>query len=161
VMLFTGARNRRATKSETSHRQTAKRVGMETIALVGVIALTTLMTSAAPARVAVTRPFSTTLRSTTLLVDLTIDPARSGRNVVHLYVLTPTGRTRAVDDLTASASLPSKSIDSLRIAVVRAGSNHFQALGTDFPLKGTWRVDLTVKTDPFTEEVLSGSVTIE
>lgn len=44
--------------------------------------------------------------------------------------------------------------------MVRAGTNHFQALGLDLPIKGTWRIDVTVKLDAFTEETGSTTFTL-
>ena len=44
--------------------------------------------------------------------------------------------------------------------MVRAGPNHFQALAFDIPLGGTWRIDVAIKLDAFTEETGSATFTL-
>jgi hypothetical protein len=48
----------------------------------------------------------------------------------------------------------------LPLTMLRAGSNHFQVLGADLPVTGTWRIDAQVRVDTFTEESASTSVVI-
>ena len=83
-------------------------VGAETVLAVVVLAVTSLLVNAQPARSALAQPFSATMRGEMVLVDVTIDPAKAGPADLHLYTLSPTGGVQEVEDLTASLSLPSR-----------------------------------------------------
>jgi copper transport protein len=98
------------------------------------------------------------MRAETVLVDLTVDPARPGRNDIHLYVLRPDGLPQKVVGITATGSLPAKGVEGLPLTMLRAGSNHFQGLGANLPLTGTWRIDAQVRVDEFTDEAASTSI---
>lgn len=161
VLVALGARNRRVLRTSAGQiLPMQRRIALESTLSVGVIAITTLLTGAAPARTVVARPVNVTLTAPTLLVDLTVEPARRGRNNIHLYALKRTGLPLSVKDITATASLPSQGIENVALTLLRAGSNHFQVLGADFPIAGTWRIDATIRIDEFTEEAASAAVTI-
>src|SRR5207245_1803896 len=73
-------------------------------------------------------PFSTEMRSTQppMLVDVTIDPAKAGPVVIHIYTLTPSGANSYITNATATMSLPSKGIASIDVPLERAGPSHFR-----------------------------------
>lgn len=164
AMLVVGAYNRRAVRRAGNAperlSEVRRRIGAEAIGGVLVLVATALLVNTAPARDVVARPQSSTLRAQTTLVDLTVAPARRGRNDVHLYALTPEGLPKPVTEISASAELPSAGIAPIPLRLVRAGPNHFQVLALDLPIAGTWRITARVRVDAFTEEVASGTVTV-
>ena len=156
TMVALGAKNRRVLHAKS----VASRVAVESALSIGVLLFTTLLTGTAPARDVVSRPVTVTMTAKTVLVDLTIEPARKGRNQIHLYVLRPDGEPQKVVAITGTASLPARGIEGLPLTLLRAGSNHFQVLSIDLPVAGTWRIDAQVRIDTFTEEAASATVTI-
>ena len=137
-----------------------RRLVVEVAMGVAVIGVTALLVNVAPAREAVARPVALRLSTTTLTIDMTIDPARKGRNSIHMYALTKTGAQQAIDHAALSASLPGSGIEPIELKVLRAGPNHFQVLNADLPVRGTWTFDVAVGVDQFTEERVTAQVTL-
>ena len=61
-----------------------------------------------PARSALAKPFSATMKNDLVLVDVTVDPAKTGPAALHFYTLSPTGGQQEVEELTATLTLPSQ-----------------------------------------------------
>ena len=158
-LLLLGARNRRslAAGNTMAIRRT---IAVEIVGVAAVLVLTALVVSLPPARDVVARPLSVSVTTQTGLVDITVDPAKRGRNELHIYALTKDGAVRPIESISATLSNPVAGIDSLDTPVVRAGPNHFQALALDIPLGGTWRIDVAIKLDAFTEETGSATFTL-
>jgi copper transport protein len=126
----------------------------ELLGIVAVLAVTAVLTNVTPARTAGDRGIVTVrTKLGTSTLEVTIDPARPGRNDVHAYVLDERG---AVDDRYDSAefalALPAQDVGPLSRTPVNAGPGHFQLVGVDLPLKGEWTLTVTVKPDRFTLE---------
>ena len=121
-------------------------VGGEAAIGLAVLAVTALLVNAPPARTALAQPFSTEFVTPQLLIEVTVDPAKTGPVDVHLYTLTRSGQVTDVVEMTATLSLPDKSIGPLRVPVTRAGPGHFSAYGFDVPLRGRWTLEITART---------------
>lgn len=165
LLVVLGAKNRRALAGADASpgvavRAVRRTVGIEVAGMAAVIGVTALVVNLAPARDVVSRPIAVTVQTATGLVDITVDPAKRGTNALHLYALTKEGASRPVEELSATLSNAAAGIERLESRIVRAGPNHFQALSLDVPLAGTWRVDVSVKLDAFTEESGSASFTL-
>ena len=131
----------------------------EALAAVAVVAMTTVLVDAIPARTDLERPFATTIEAgSELLVDVTIDPAAPGPVDLHLYTLTPTGSVAEAQTVEASIRLPADGIGPVEVPLQRAGPGHFAAYGFDVPVPGEWRLDVTVRTTDIDQE--RGSTTI-
>ena len=156
-----GGLNRRWLRSgEGALTPLRRRMGFETLGSIAIVAATSLLVNAAPARESVIRPVSETLRAQTVLIDVTFDPARKGLNEIHLYALTKAGLPQKVIAITATMELPSAGVEPISLQLLRAGPNHFQALGADLPVGGTWRIAVQVQLDEFTEQSAAGVVRI-
>ena len=123
-----------------------------------VILVTSLLVNVAPAREAVGKPIGVQLTATSLRVDLTVDPARKGRNAIHIYTLKPTGEPLAIHQATLFATKSGADIEPIELRVLRAGPNHFQVLNADLPFKGKWILEVVVDIDEFTEERTSAEI---
>jgi copper transport protein len=120
-------------------------VGAETVLAIAVLAVTSLLVSAEPARSALARPFSTEMKTDTVLIDVTVDPAKAGPADFHFYTLTPAGGPQPVEEFTADLRLPDRDVGPLPIPVKRAGPNHFSSYGFEIPLRGKWQLDVTAR----------------
>jgi copper transport protein len=120
-------------------------VAGEVLIGVAVLAVTAGLVNAVPGHTALARPFSTELRAGEYFVDVTVDPAKAGPVAVHVYTLNRTGRVTEVEELTASLSLPSRSLGPLPVPLQRAGPGHFAAYGFDVPITGDWKLEVVVR----------------
>jgi copper transport protein len=114
---------------------------------IGVITVTALLVNAQPARSALApRLFSTEVKAgdPPMLIDVTVDPAKSGANTIHVYTLTPAGQNLAIREMSATLSLPSKGVTGLPANLERGGANHFLVTGLVVPFAGKWKMTLHV-----------------
>jgi copper transport protein len=136
-------------------------VGAETVIAVVVLAVTALLVNAQPARSALAKPFSTEMRSDMVLVDVTVDPAKTGPAAFHFYTLSPQGGQQEVQDLTASLTLPSQDVGPLSIPVQRAGPGHFSAYNFTIPLRGDWKLEVKALLSDIDEATVSTTVPVK
>ncbi len=137
-----------------------RRMLVESLLATVVITVTALLVNSPPSIEVLGKPVSVTMHGTTFLLDTTVSPAQSGTNRLHFYALTPEGQTQTVEAMTVTASMPSSDIAPIDLNVVRAGSNHFQALQADLPVKGPWRFTVEVQLDTFTAESVAATIAI-
>jgi copper transport protein len=102
------------------------------------------------------------VRTGPLEVELTVDPARTGANAVHVYLFrasdgAPFAETK---ELTLEARMPSKGIGPLTATVHRAGPGHYVADALTLAPAGTWRVTVTDRVSDFDEYTASFSVPV-
>lgn len=96
-------------------------------------------------------PFAATKTFGPLELQLTVDPARTGANTMHLYL------TRAKDgsqfdqtkELRVQMALPDKSVGPLNAKPTKAGPGHYVIPAADFPLAGDWQVKFTDRVSEF------------
>ncbi|WP_307172768.1 copper resistance CopC/CopD family protein [Streptomyces sp. B3I7] len=77
---------------------------------------------------------------------VTLDPARVGGNVMHVYVTRPNGRTFDVPEVKVSFTLAAKDIGPLPVNPDRVATGHWSASSVQIPLAGNWKVAVTVRT---------------
>ena len=121
-------------------------VAAEAAAAAAVIAVTALLVNAVPARSALAQPVSRSLETGTVVIDVTVDPAKAGPTDVHLYTLEPTGSVKDVAEVNVTLSLPGSRIGRLDVPLQRAGPGHFSAYGFEIPVPGRWQLDVDVRT---------------
>ncbi len=136
-------------------------VGAETVIAVVVLAVTALLVNAQPARSALAKPFSAEMRSDMVLVDVTVDPAKTGPAAFHLYTLSPQGGQQEVQDLTATLTLPSQDVGPLAVPVSRAGPGHFSAYNFTIPLRGEWKLEVKALLSEIDEATLSTTIPVK
>lgn len=149
VLVALGSAGRRWVRGRASGgdlRTVRRSVAAEVAVAAVVLALTSLLVNAVPARTAYARPFTATLTSGDISVNVVVSRAKAGRTDVHVYTLTTAGGVREVPELTGDLRLPAKDIGPLAIAFTRAGPGHFGAYGVDVPIPGRWTLDLNVRT---------------
>src|SRR3546814_6510779 len=118
-------------------------VRWEVVAAVGVRAVTAVLIDQPPGRTAVDRPFNGYETSDELMVQLTVQPARTGTNDMHLYFYdAASGAQLPVDAVELTAA--TDGIPARRLDLVPVTSSHAPALGAALTAPGTWPAEPTV-----------------
>jgi copper transport protein len=83
-------------------------------------------------------------------LELVVDPAHTGTNEIHLYLLDhTTGQPAQVDEVRVSASLPAAAVGPIRLQATPAGPGHAVVTAATFPLVGNWRLRVDVRKGDF------------
>lgn len=160
VLVALGAVGRRWVRSRVAGGLATVRrsVALEVVVASAVLALTALLVNAEPARTAYARPFTATLTSGDVSVNVVVSRAKAGPTDVHVYTLTTSGGIREVAELTGALRLPARDIGPLAVPFTRAGPGHFAAYGVDVPIPGRWALDLTVRTSDVDQTTVTTTV---
>lgn len=79
-------------------------------------------------------------------LNITVDPAKSGDNLIHVYVFDDTGRVDpTAKDPTMVLSQPGSS-SKVFARLLTSGPGHFTGLDVSIPTRGVWTIDFTVDT---------------
>ncbi len=154
-------RLRAGVASTLERRRFLTSVALELGLAVVIVGVTAALVAEPPARaqVAASGPVS---RDTTIGpfdLNLVVDPAHTGRNRIHLYLLdSSTGQPAQVAEMRVAASLPAAGVGPLHFPAVPAGPGHGLVTGATLPLAGTWRFGVDVRRGEFDQ--WSASLTI-
>jgi len=110
---------------------------------IAVLIVTAILVNAQPARSQlVSGPVAKTVKagsgSDSMLVNIIVDPARVGKNAVHIYTLTPQGGTLA-SRISAQLRNVKQGIAPINIDLAKAGPNHSTTSDLVIPTPGTWQ----------------------
>jgi len=81
-----------------------------------------------------------------LLLEASLDPARSGVNELHIYGFDISGRESVLGPTSVVAYHQAMDVGPLDLPVLRAGPNHFLSYRAMLPLSGDWTFDVAVAT---------------
>ena len=87
---------------------------------------------------------SSAMRTGDLLIEASLDPARSGVNELHLYGFDVSGRGSPLGPTSVVAYHQRLDVGPLDVPVLRAGPNHFLSYHAVLPLSGDWTFSVTV-----------------
>jgi copper transport protein len=155
IMLVLGARHR----SQQAEQVTARSVFAQHAVGIVVIVISTVLSSVIPARAAVDRPITIRAQTASTRTDLTLSPARTGLNTIHLYTYDRNNRQLDFED--AELILTHEATGTvLNVTPYRSGVGHVQARGIDLKFAGTWRVAAKLFLTDFDVEVASGNAVV-
>jgi copper transport protein len=127
----------------------------------GVLSLTAVLASTAPARGSYAPPVRTkvavpaTTRTRTGLdggrVEVKLTPARQGANVADIYLLAKDGTLVDVPEVSGSLRSGRKDIGSLPVKLSAAEPGHYVASALSIPYPGPWVLWLNIRTSDFDE----------
>jgi copper transport protein len=159
VVVALGAYNRTrlvdrvSVAGERAWATLAATVRVEAAALVAVLGITAVLVALVPARTAagVGEPFVDYLPlGPDHEVNLVIDPARTGSNEFHLYLLDGAGRLADVGgEVTIRLSLPAAGIAPIEREPFVAGPGHWVHIGSELSIPGAWQVEVQVLVSDF------------
>jgi copper transport protein len=123
----------------------------EVALLAVVIGVTAALASYAPPVSAQAGPFAVTTEVGPTTLEMDVDPARVGSNVMHIYFFdAKTGAPyKKGKELTVTATLPEKQIGPLPLTVQGAGPGHFIVQGALLNAPGDWEINLVLRVSEF------------
>ena len=121
--------------------------------LIVVFGVTAALASYSPSVAASTGPFSAQRELGPLELELTVDPARVGRNEIHLYLFRRSDGSQfaRAKELAVAARLPGKGIGPLALDARKTGPGHYTVPLADLAPGGKWRLRITVRVSAFDE----------
>jgi copper transport protein len=136
---------------EKVRRRFTQTAAAELALLAVVLAVSAALVEQPPARAQIAGggPYSSTSQLGPFELDATVDPARTGANTIHLYLLQRSGQPANAAEAKLSASLPSAAIGPLRFKPAVAGPGHFTLNSARLPIAGRWSFRLEVRFGAF------------
>ena len=135
----------------------------EIVGIVVVLALTAVLVNLTPARNAVAKGglYNATQPMGNGTANLVVDPAKAGRNSVHVYLLDAKG---GADDratsVTFELSLPEKQLGPIDRQPVKVAPGHYQLLSNDLLYPGQWTIVVKARVSKFEEDSASFKVPV-
>jgi len=164
-----GAARRRLHRVHAAHgvpvlRRLRNVIVAECVLVAAVLVITTTLVGTRPARDALARPMSASMRYDTGTdrgtAQVVIDPPRVGPTVIHLSVLDGKGMQRAVDAVEARLTLAGREIGPLPVRLSPAGPGHYVSAGTVLPMAGAWRLSVSLRTSDIETAEVSHTVEV-
>ena len=129
-----------------------------------VLAATALLVNSPPAYTAAATPdgeAAVTLNANKVSVDVTVTPATSGRNDVHVDLFTPDGVPLDAQELTVTFANPDRGVKPIDVPLRKLGPGHYLSPGFDLPSSGEWKVVAEPVLSASEKPSLTGTVTID
>jgi copper transport protein len=178
--VLAAARAKRARDADPERAGLRRSVLAEAGVAVVLLAVTTVLTTTEPGRTVeeagaaqtsapatvpdrpldLTLPFDTGGANGKGTVRLTLDPGRSGRNAMHVYVDGPDGRPLDVPELKVAYTLESKQIGPLPVLPERVAAGHWSSTAVQVPMPGEWKLQVTVRTSDIDQTTIDKNVKI-
>lgn len=144
ITIVIGAAARK--KLQVSDATNIKRhVRRESVIVLVVVALTSLMVGTSPTKSAnaVPKSFSITMVQQDVVADFSINPSKKGPAEVHAIFTPPGGNLKPVVDAKLVISLPSRDIPNIPLELVEIGPNHWSGV-IELPFAGEWTLQARV-----------------
>jgi copper transport protein len=159
---FSVPRLRAGIASAVERRRFLRATAAELALVVCIVGVTAVLVAEPPAKAQIAAeagPVSQEALVGPFHLELVVDPARTGTNEIHLYLLDhSTGQPAQVDEVRVAALLPAAGVGPLRLQAVPAGPGHAVVPAATFPLVGDWRLRVDVRKGEFDQ--WSSTVTI-
>lgn len=134
------------------------------IALLAVVlGVTALLVSYAPANTPSTGPFAATKLVGPIEMQVTVDPAKVGRNEMHLYMFRAKDGSQfnETKEMRIRMALPGKDIGPVEVKGVKAGPGHYVVPAADFGVAGDWQVAFAARVSEFDQYETTVEVPID
>ena len=144
-----------------------RRVGVEVLATVVVLGLSSALVQADPGRgggagpAALPDGVSQTLTSRLFTLQFDIYPVQLGENnTIHAYVYTPDGRPLPAREWTVSTRPLTGDLEAVREPLLGLNPPHHAAGAVAFPIAGRYEVAFTVRTSEIDRDTVRATVTV-
>lgn len=141
----------------------------EAVLGVVVLAVTALLVEVEPGRTATATPpgpahrvvaYDTGGAGGSGQVDVDVDPASGGPNMVRLSIEDLSGRPREVPEFHATLTLPVRGIGPLEIPLQHTGAGDYTGTTVQIPAAGSWQLALTVRTSDIDETTVTTTIEV-
>jgi copper transport protein len=126
-------------------------IKIEILVALAILGTTGVLAGLAPATIRPSGPFAGTTTLGPAELQLTVDPARVGNNLVHLYLINAKDGSQydAVKELTFAWSEPKKGIGPIVARGVHAAPGHYVLSSATFGAPGKWKLHVTARVSQF------------
>ena len=168
IVVAVAAYSRRlATRAdaEATPRRLRRTVLAEVAVLAVVLSVAAALVQTTPARIAQVAvdqqsgPFSKTLSASFYSLDVSVDPARTGSNGVHLFAFTPDRKPLTVVEWKASVALPGEGVEPIPVTLLPVTPSH-AVTEVNLPTKGDWQFRFTLRVSETQQETVAVTVPI-
>jgi len=130
---------------------------------VAALAVTGALAGYPPATAQTAGPFSGSANLGPARAELTVEPARTGANEIHVYLFNRSdGRQYdAPKELRFEASLPKHAVEPIKLDARKAGPGHYVVGAAALAPPGDWRLELVARISDFDELRTTYTVPIE
>ncbi len=159
-----------APAAQTPEEAASERAGLrrsvlfEVVVGLAVLAATALLVNSPPgysSAEAAGGAVGITMNADTVSVDVTVTPAVSGRNDVHVDLFTPAGAPLDAEKLTVTFALPERDLPAIDVPLRSLGPGHYYSPGFDIPFSGEWKVVAKPVVSEFEQPTLDGTLEID
>jgi copper transport protein len=141
---------------------------VELVIAAAVLGVTAILTQTTPARTAETIAltpdqqayYTTTLDSSLYQLQVEVDPAKVGNNLVHLYAYGPDGKPVKVVEWKVTAALPSAGVEPIEVPTLKLTDNHVTGSIT-LPTAGAWEFRFTLRLTEFDQDSVTATVPVK
>jgi copper transport protein len=143
-------------------RRLRRTVLAEVVLGVIVLGVTATLVNAEPARVAYAPPLDVTVPGAEGgRIQLHMEPAKQGENVVDIYLLAKGGGLVVPPEVTARLVAPDgEDVGALPVDLAGAEPGHYVAPRMTVPFPGRWTLELSVRTSEIDEDIFKLPVRI-
>ena len=159
---FSVPRLRAGVSSALERRRFLVSTGVELALAVAIVGITAALVAEPPAKAAAQAgPVSVDGFVHPFQINVVVDPARTGTNEIHVYLLNHlTGQPAKVAEVRVGASLPAAGLGPLRLNAVPGGPGHVVVPAATFPLAGRWILRLDIRRGEFDQRSTTVTVPI-
>lgn len=146
VLLVLGSLLGRRARSAEAEWRPRLAVAEMAVGLVTLVVAAALV-STPPTTPAAIEPVTETLVQAGVLAEVTITPARTGGNELHLVMTPPGGSLQPIGQLTARLTAVGSGVPPFAVELAVAGPNHWTA-PVQFPYPGRWQLEFVAEVRP-------------
>ena len=148
-------------------RSLRRSVLLEAVIGAVVLVVSAVLVGTPPARSAISQPIEVTLPlrsddgdAATGSVQVSVDPASTGPNILHVYLFDEEGRLTQPQDIRVTLTEAAQQIGPLDVDLVPGGPGHVVGDGMAVPSPGTWTLSVIVRLDEFTATTASTDIRV-
>lgn len=138
----------------------------EALVLAMVLVVSSVLVQTTPGRTAVeqepaaaVQDYAVTLDSELYSLQVLLEPAAQGTNLIHLYAYTPEGERQPVVEWQATAALPEAGVEPIEVPLLALTDDH--ATGqVVLPVAGDWQFRFTLRLSEFDQASVEATVPI-
>lgn len=124
-------------------------VSFEALGMTFVLAATAGLVDSPPPRDRLARPVSVSIARDGRIAQIDLDPAVTGGTTMHVTITSNAGSLEQPDEITVSATLPTRALGPLEVVTFDAGPGHVTTPDARFPVAGRWKILVTARYGDF------------